>query len=76
MAAKLQTNFKHLKGISTFLTYEIPKERGGAIASVVGLVNLSSSFQIIALHNLPYPQIQGSLVINHHVYTEQCTDRW
>ena len=58
VAAKLLTNFKHLKGVSTFplilykkqLTYKISKERRIAIASVVGLDNLSSYLQIIILH--------------------------
>ena len=58
-AAKLLTNFKHLKGFSTFFlildkknslaTYKISKERGIATASVVGLDNLSSNLQIIIL---------------------------
>ena len=52
VAAKLSTNFKHLKGVSTFLpileknterqlTYKISKERKIAIASLVVLHNLS-----------------------------------
>ena len=57
MAAKLLTNFKHLKGVSTFLlildkkqlTYKISKERRVAIASVVGLDDLSSNLRIIIL---------------------------
>ena len=57
MAAKLLTNFKHLKGVSTLLlildkkqlTYKISKETRIAIASVVGLDNLSSNLQIIIL---------------------------
>ena len=55
VAAMLLTNFKHLKGVSTFLlildkkqlTYKISKERRIAIASVVELDNLSSYLQII-----------------------------
>ena len=53
MAAKLLTNFKHLKGADTFLfiletaSYKILKEIRAAIASVVGLVYLSSNLQII-----------------------------
>ena len=57
MGAKLLTNVKHLKGVSTFLpildrkrfTYKISKERRIAIASVVGLDNLSSNLRIIIL---------------------------
>ena len=57
VAAMLLTNFKHLKGVSTFLlildkkqlTYKISKERRIAIASVVELDNLSSYLQIIIL---------------------------
>ena len=57
VAAKLLTNFKHLKGISSFLlildkeqlTYKISEERRIAIASSVGLDNLSSYLQIIIL---------------------------
>ena len=57
MAAKLLTNFKHLKGVSTFLlilekkaaSYKILKEIRAAIARVVGLVYLSSNLQIIIL---------------------------
>ena len=55
MAAKLLTNFKHLKGADTFLfiletaSYKILKEIRAAIASVVGLVYLSSNLQIIIL---------------------------
>ena len=53
-AAKLLTNFKHSKGVSTFLqildkkqlTYKILKERRIAIASVVGLDNLSSDLRM------------------------------
>ena len=60
MGAKLLTNFKHLKGVSTFLailnrkqfTYKILKERRIAIASVVGLDNLGSNLQIIILHSI------------------------
>ena len=53
VAAKLLTNFKHLKGADTFLfiletaSYKILKEIRAAIASVVGLVYLSSNLQII-----------------------------
>ena len=61
VAAKLLTNFKHLKGISTFLlildkeqlTYKISEERRRAIASSVGLDNLSSYLQIIILSLKP-----------------------
>ena len=57
VAAKLLTNFKHLKGVSTLLlildkkqlTYKISKERTIAIASVVGFDNLSSNLRIIIL---------------------------
>ena len=57
MAAKLLTNFKHLKGFSTFLlilekktaSHKILKEIRAAIASVVGLFYLSSSLQIVIL---------------------------
>ena len=50
MAAKHLTNVKHLKGVSTFLlifgkkaaSYKVLKEIWAAIASVVGLVYLSS----------------------------------
>ena len=58
MAGKLLTNFKHLKGVSIFLpilkkksaSYKVLKEIKAAIASVVGLVYLSSNLQIIILH--------------------------
>ena len=54
-AAKLLTNFKHLKGVNTFLlilekktaSSKTLKEIRAAIASVVGLVYLSSNLQII-----------------------------
>ena len=57
MSAKLLTNFKHLKGISTFLpilekkatSYKTLKKVRAAIASAVGLVYLSSNLQIIIL---------------------------
>ena len=57
VAAKFLTNFKHLKGVNTFLlilnkkqlTYKISKEKRIAIASVIGLDNLSSSLRIIIL---------------------------
>ena len=58
MAAKFLTNFKHLKGFSTFFLildkkqfpYKVSKERGLAIATVVGLDSLKSSvLQIIIL---------------------------
>ena len=57
VAAKLLPNFKHLKGVSTFLLIldkkpaycKISKERRIAIASVVGLDNLSSNLRIIIL---------------------------
>ena len=60
VAAKLLTNFKHLKGISTFLlildkkhlTYKISNERRVAIASVVGLDNLSLNLWIIILRSI------------------------
>ena len=59
VAAKLWTNFKHLKGVSNFflildkkqLTYKISEERRIAIASVVRLDNLSSNLRIIILHS-------------------------
>ena len=57
VAVKLLTNFKHLNGVSTFLfildkkqpTYKISMERRIAIASVVGLDNLTSNLWIIIL---------------------------
>ena len=60
VAAKLLTNFKHLKGVSTFLlildkkhlTYKISNERRVAIASVVGLDNLSLNLWIIILRSI------------------------
>ena len=62
MAAKLLTNFKHLKGVSTLLlilekktTYhKISKERIIAITSVVKLDNLSSNLRIIILRLITY----------------------
>ena len=56
VAATLLTNFKHFKGVSTFLlilkkkqlTYKISKKRI-VIASVVGLDHLSSNLRIIIL---------------------------
>ena len=56
-AAKRLKNFKHLKGVSTFLlilekktaSYKILQEIRTAIARVVGLVYLSSNLQIIIL---------------------------
>ena len=58
--AKLLANFKHLKGVSTFLlildekaaTYKISKERRIAIVMVVGLNNLSSNLRIIILRSI------------------------
>ena len=60
LATKFLTDFKHLKGVSTFLlildkkqlTYKISKERRIAIASVVRLGNLSSDLWIIILHSI------------------------
>ena len=60
VAAKLWTNFKHLKGVSNFFlildkkqrTYKISEERRIAIASVVRLDNLSSNLRIIILHSI------------------------
>ena len=57
MVSNFLTNFKHLKGFSTFLLifgknsllYKTSKERRIAIASVVGLDNLSSNLRIIIL---------------------------
>ena len=56
VAAKFLASFKHLKGVSTFLlivdkklTYKISEERRIALASVVGLDNLSSNLQITIL---------------------------
>ena len=54
VAAKLLTNFKHLKGVSTFLlilekkaaSYKFLKEIRAAIASLVELVYLSSNLKI------------------------------
>ena len=76
MAAKLLTNFKHLKGADTFLfiletaSYKILKEIRAAIASVVGLIHPEFKFTDyhLALQNLAYLQIQDSLVKHHHVY--------
>ena len=56
-AAKLLPNFKRLKRVSTVLlilekktaSYKILKEIRAAIASVVGLVYLSSNLRIITL---------------------------
>ena len=56
VAAKFLTNFKHLKGVSTFLfilekkvaSYKILRKLA-AIVSVVGLVYLSSNLQILIL---------------------------
>ena len=56
VAAKLLTNFKHLKGVSTFLlilekkvaSYKILRKLA-ALVSVVGLVYLSSNLQILIL---------------------------
>ena len=56
-AAKNLTIFKHLKGVSTFFlildkkatSYKTLKEITAAIASVAGLVYLSSNLQIIIL---------------------------
>ena len=76
MAAKLLANFKHLKGVSTFLLisvkkttyYKISKERRIAITSVVKLDNLSSNLRIIILRLITYLQIHVSLAIkqSHH----------
>ena len=60
MTAKLLTNFKHVRGVSTFLLIldkkqlsdKISKEKRIAIASVVGLDNLSSNLQIIILRSI------------------------
>ena len=57
VAAKLLKNFKHLKGVSTFLfsyikrqlTCEVLKEIRVAIAIVVGLVNVNLNLQITIL---------------------------
>ena len=54
VAAKLLTNFKHLKGFSTFLlildkkqlTHKISKERRTTTASAVGVDNLISNLWI------------------------------
>ena len=54
-AAKNLTIFKHLKGVSTFFlildkkttSYKTLKEITAAVASVAGLVYLSSNLQII-----------------------------
>ena len=62
IAAKLLTNFKHLKGVSTLLlilekktTYhKISKERIIAVTSVVKLDNLSSNLRIIILRLITY----------------------
>ena len=56
VAAKLLTNFRHLKGVSIFLhilekkvaSYKILTKLA-AIVSVVGLVYLSSNLQILIL---------------------------
>ena len=63
-AAKLLTNFKHLKGVSTFLLIlekkatsdKILKQIRAAIASVVGLVYLSSNLQIMVMRVRPIAQ--------------------
>ena len=78
VAAKLWTNFKHLKIVSTFLlilekktaSYKILKEIRAAIASVVGLIHPEFKFTDyhIALQNLAYLQTQDSLVKHHHIY--------
>ena len=60
VTAKLLTNFKHLKGVGTFvllldkkqLIYKISKERRMVIASIVGLDNLSSNLWIIILRSI------------------------
>ena len=60
--AKLLTNFKHLKKVSIFLlildnkklTYKISEERRIAIASLVGLGNVSSNLCIIMLCSITY----------------------
>ena len=60
VAAKLFTNFKHLKGVITFLlildkkqlTCKISKERKMAIFSVAGSDNLSSNLWIITLRSI------------------------
>ena len=60
MTAKLLTNFKHVRGVSTFLLIldkkqlsdKISKEKRIAIASVVGLDNLSSNLRIIILRSI------------------------
>ena len=54
MEAKLLTNFKHLKGVSTCLlildrkrlTYKISKQIRIAIASIVGLDNLKQIYEL------------------------------
>ena len=60
-AAKLLTNFKHLKGVNTFVlilekktaSSKTLKEIRAAIASVVGLVYLSLNLQIIIFCSRP-----------------------
>ena len=57
VAAKLLTNFKHLKAVSTFLlilekknlTYKISRKKRIVIASVEGLDHLRSNLRIIIL---------------------------
>ena len=73
MAAKLLTNFKHLKGVSTFLlSLDKKKERKIAITSVVVLDDLSSNLRMlrdnVALNKLAYLIIQVSLVIIYQMH--------
>ena len=74
VAAKLLINFKHLKGVSTFLlildkkqlTYKISNERRMAIASVVGLDNQSLSLRII-ISCLITKLTSNTSPISHHL---------
>ena len=84
VAAKLLTNFKHLKGFSTFLlildkkqlTYKISKERRTTTASAVGVDNLISNLWIILLRLIAtliskYKSAKSSSTI----YTDQFSNR-
>ena len=70
MAAKRLTNFKHSKGVSTFililgkkqLNCKISKERRIVAASVEGLD------YHIELHNPDYLEIKASFIISHYIY--------
>ena len=76
MAVKLLTNSKRLKAVSTFLlildkkkqfTYKILKERRIALASVVGLDNLSSNSRIIILLLIKKGLSSSKNLLSHHL---------